>query len=206
MTIGSLIGRVSRVRDVKRRFQEYDDLANISEIGRRYFAMNAFDGILTIIGVLMGTMTAGVNEPSIVVSTGLSTCIAMGVSGLWGAYLTEAAERKRDLNELSRATLTDLHDTRIGKASRVASVTVALIDGFSPFLAALIVLLPFFFAALFPTIMSVYYASLAMALLTLFGVGVFLGLTSGENMYLYGLKTILAGAVSIVISILLGKG
>ena len=51
MTIGSLIGRVSRVRDVKRRFQEYDDLANISEIGRRYFAMNAFDGILTIIGV-----------------------------------------------------------------------------------------------------------------------------------------------------------
>ena len=33
--------------------QEYDNLAHISEIARRYFAMNAFDGVLTIIGVLI---------------------------------------------------------------------------------------------------------------------------------------------------------
>jgi hypothetical protein len=68
------------------RIREYDALANIGEIGRRYFAMNAFDGVLTIIGVLMGNLMAGVDQPRIVVSTGMATCVAMGVSGLWGAY------------------------------------------------------------------------------------------------------------------------
>jgi len=187
------------------RIREYDNLANIGEIARRYFAMNAFDGVLTIIGVLMGNMTAGVDEPKIVVSTGLATCIAMGVSGLWGAYLTEAAERKRDLGELSRYTLTDLDDTRIGRASRAAVVTVALVDGLSPFLAALIALTPFFVVGIFSTIIWAYYASLGMALLILFGLGLFLGRISRENLILYGLKTVVAGVISILISFLLGE-
>ena len=187
------------------RIREYDNLANIGEIARRYFAMNAFDGVLTIIGVLMGNMTAGVDEPKIVVSTGLATCVAMGVSGLWGAYLTEAAERKRDLGELSRYTLTDLDDTRIGRASRAAVVTVALVDGLSPFLAALIALTPFFVVGIFSTIIWAYYASLGMALLTLFGLGLFLGRISRENLILYGLKTVVAGVISILISFLLGE-
>jgi len=36
--------------------REYNKLANISEIARRYFAMNAFDGVLIIIGVLNGKL------------------------------------------------------------------------------------------------------------------------------------------------------
>jgi predicted membrane protein (TIGR00267 family) len=187
------------------RLQEYDNLANIGEIGRRYFAMNAFDGALTIIGVLMGNLTAGVEKPQIVVSTGLATCVAMGVSGLWGAYLTEAAERKRDLDELGRYTLTDLNGTRIGRASRVAVVTVALIDGLAPFLAALVVLIPFFVAGLFPAVTWAYYTSLGMALLALFGLGLFLGRISNGNLILNGLRTVVAGVLSILISFLLGE-
>jgi predicted membrane protein (TIGR00267 family) len=196
---------MSRFWEVLQRLREYDNLANISEIGRRYFAMNAFDGVLTMIGVLMGNLTARVEEPQIVVSTGLATCTAMGISGLWGAYLTEAAERKRDLDELSRYTLTDLNNTRIGKASRVAVVTVAAIDGLSPFLAALFVLIPFFAAGLFPVITWVYYTSLGMALLALFSLGLFLGHISRGNLILYGVRTVVAGLVSILVSFLLGK-
>ncbi len=195
---------MSPFRDVLQRIKEYDHLANISEIGRRYFAMNAFDGVLTIIGVLMGNLTAGVDNARVVVSTGLATCVAMGISGLWGAYLTEAAERKRDLDELSRFTLTDLNNTRIGRASRVAVIAVALIDGLAPFLAALVVLLPFFAAELFPAITWTYYTSLGMALLALFSLGLFLGHISRGNLILYGLRTIVAGLVSIGISYLLG--
>lgn len=57
---------------------------NISEIARRYFVMNAFDGVLTIIGVLVGNLTAGVEDPNVVLSTGLATSVVMGISGLWG--------------------------------------------------------------------------------------------------------------------------
>jgi predicted membrane protein (TIGR00267 family) len=195
----SLLEAVSYLR-------EYDKLANISEIARRYFAMNAFDGVLTIIGVLMGNFVAGINDASIVLSTGLATSVAMGVSGLWGAYLTESAERKRDLDELSRVTLTDLTNTRIGKASRAAILIVAVVDGLSPLMAALIVLLPFFVALGFEQLTWVYYISLGLALLTLFSLGLFLGRISQGRMIVYGLKTILAGVVSIVISFFLGVG
>ena len=196
---------MSRFRSMLQRIGEYDSVANIGEIAGRYFAMNAFDGVLTIIGVLMGNLTAGVDNPKIVVSTGLATSIAMGVSGLWGAYLTEAAERKRDLVELSSYTLTDLNDTRIGRASRVAAVAVAIIDGLSPFMAAMLALTPFFMVGLFPTITWVYYTSLGMALLILFALGLFLGHISRGNLIMYGVKTVVAGIVSIIISLLLGE-
>ncbi len=187
------------------QFQEYGRLSGSGEIARRYFAMNAFDGVLTIIGVVMGNLAAGIEEPGIVLTTGLSTSIAMGVSGMWGAYLTETAERKRELDELSRQTLTDLNQTRIGRASRIAVITVALVDGLSPFLAALITLTPFFAPGFFPSIRLAYYTSLALALLTLFGLGAFLGHISRENYISYGLRTVLAGVVSMLISLLLGE-
>jgi len=182
---------------------QYNDIANVGEIARRYFAMNAFDGILTIIGVLMGNMSAGINNPNVVITTGLSTCIAMGISGLWGSYLTESAERKHDLEELGRSTLTDLKNSRIGRASRYAAVVVSVVDGISPFLAAMMVLVPFFMHDMFPNIQMVYYTALGVALVTLFGLGLFLGNISKENLILSGIKTVVAGLASIFVASLL---
>ena len=192
-------------REFFENLKGYDELVNIAEIARRYFAMNAFDGVLTIIGVLMGNLTARVQEPRIVISTGLATCVAMGISGLWGAYLTESAERQRDIDELSHYTLEDLNASRIGRASRAATIMVAIVDGLSPFLAAIIVLIPFFFAGLFPSITFVYYTSIGVALLTLFALGLFLGRISRGNLLIFGLKTVIAGVISIGISYLLGE-
>ncbi len=189
-----------RVRRVFRKANQYNGIANIGEIARRYFAMNAFDGVLTIIGMLMGNLSAGIDNAQIVITTGLSTCVAMGISGLWGSYLTESAERKHDLDELSQSTLTDLKNSRIGKASRFAAVVVSLVDGISPFLAAMLVLIPFFLHNLFPNIQMVYYTSLGLALLTLFALGLFLGKISKENLILSGIKTVIAGVASIIIS------
>lgn len=186
------------------RLRQYLEIAEVGDIARRYAAMNAFDGILTIIGVLMGSYTAHVTDPRIVISTGLATSVAMGVSGLWGAYLTEKAERKRSLDELEQVTLSDLGDTHLGRASRLAVIVVALVDGLSPFLAALAVLTPFFLAALFPSPWHVYYLSLGMALGALFGVGVFVGSISRERLLVSGAKTICAGLVCMGINLLLG--
>jgi len=193
-----------RFRTIWQQFKDYSKLANVAEIARRYFAMNAFDGALTMIGVLMGNYTAGVDSPRIVVSTGLATSVAMGISGLWGAYLTEAAERKREISEMSAQVLVDLNETRIGRASRFAVAVVAIVDGVSPALAALVILSPFFVADLFGQIQWVYFTALGLALLSLFGLGVFLGIVSRENIFLYGLRTVVAGLVSIAISFLLG--
>jgi len=193
------------LRRITDKIQRYSQYVNIGEIARRYFAMNAFDGVLTIIGVLMGNFTAGIEDARIVVTTGLATCVAMGISGLWGAYLTEAAERQRELLELEELTLTDLQETGLGEASRAAVVIVALVDGLSPFLAALIVLIPFFVPQLFPTLQWTYITALGLAMAALFGLGAFLGRVSRQNIAIYGFRTVIAGAISIVISLLLGS-
>jgi predicted membrane protein (TIGR00267 family) len=184
--------------------RQYDEIADVGSIARRYFAMNAFDGVVTIIGVVAGAMVAGVTKPGIVVVTGLTTAVAMGVSGFTGAYLTEAAERERGLAKLNKATLRDLHDTRVGRAARFAIVVVTLVDGLSPMLASALVLTPFYFAALMPSIRWAYYGALGFALVVLFGLGLFLGRISKGRLIVYGIKTTLAGAIAIVASLALG--
>ena len=66
------------IRRLVDQANQYNNIANVGEIARRYFVMNAFDGVLTIIGMLMGNMAAGVTNANIVITTGLSTSIAMG--------------------------------------------------------------------------------------------------------------------------------
>lgn len=185
---------------VLQKWKEYSEIADVGEIARRYFAMNAFDGVLTIIGVLMGNLIGDVQSPRIVVMTGLSTSLAMGVSGLWGSYLTESAERRHEIEELQKHTLTDLSDTKIGKASRMAAITVALVDGLSPFVASMLVLVPFFLARLFAVMAWAYYVSFGIAFLLLFGLGIFLGHISRENLLVSGLRTVVAGIVCMALS------
>ncbi len=185
------------------RLREYDQIADIGQIARRYFAMNAFDGILTMIGVLMGNFTAGVSQANIVISTGLATSVAMAMSGLWGAYMTETAERRRSLAELEGQTLSDLSDTRIGEASKAAIVIVTLVDSVSPFGAALLVLTPFFLASWVSDIAVLYWSSIAIALLSLVGLGMFLGRVSRTNILISSLKMLVAGVLTIGITYLL---
>lgn len=188
------------------KIREYSELSDVSEIARRYFAMNAFDGILTIIGMLIGSYVARISNPAIILTTGMSTALAMGVSGLWGAALTETAERKRSLHELEAATLCELGETKLAKASRVAVVVVSAADSLAPVASSVLVLLPFFLVSLLPNIQAAYYLSLILGLTSLFALGIFLGRISKQNLLASGLKTVSAGIASIVIGLVLSTG
>jgi predicted membrane protein (TIGR00267 family) len=193
---------------LRERFEEwrqYTEISEAGEIARRAFANNSFDGVLTMIGVVMGSFVVGVHDATVVLVTGLSTALAIGISGGWGAYLTESAERHHAIGELEQFTLTELQDTKIGKASRLAVVLVAAVDGLSPFLAALLVVVPFFLAPLLPSVTYAYYASIGMALLALFALGIYLGRISKRNLIMSGVKTTVAGIVCIGLSYLLER-
>lgn len=184
--------------------KSYNQIIGIAEIARRYFAMNAFDGVLTTIGVLVGNYLAGVRDLSIPIRTGIATSIAMGISGLWGAYLTETAERRRELAELEKISLIDQSDTSIGRASRYAVIVVSIVDGLAPALAAMIVMVPLFLGPLIANPLLSYALAGGLALLSLFALGLFLGKVSEENLIGFGFKTLLAGLVAIAINFLLG--
>jgi predicted membrane protein (TIGR00267 family) len=196
---------MSSLNDRFEQWREYNRISEAGEIARRAFVNNSFDGVLTMMGVVMGNFVVGVQDATVVLVTGLSTALAIGISGGWGAYLTESAERRQDIDELEQVTLTDLGDTKIGKASRAAVVTVAAVDGLSPFLAALVVVVPFFLGSILPSIWYAYYAAIALALLALFGLGIYLGRLSKRNLLMSGLRTALAGVVCMGLSYLLER-
>ncbi|MCP4543316.1 MAG: hypothetical protein GY832_39890 [Chloroflexi bacterium] len=203
MTMGDLDKPLERLTRGIEDIREYERIAGFSKIARRALANNAFDGVLTMIGVLMGNYLGGVRSSSTVIQIGIATSVSIGVSGLWGAYLAESAERGRELAELEKISLTDLSNTKIGRASRVAVIVVSLVDGLSPLISSLIVLVPFFFAAFINNILISYVLSMIVALIGLFGLGMFLGRISGRSLVGYGLRTVVAGIVAIVINTLL---
>jgi len=191
------------VRDLIETFREYNEISEAGLIARRAFVNNSFDGVLTMTGVIMGSLVVGVEDPKVVIVTGVSTATAIGISGGWGAYLAESAEREHAIEELQGVTLTDLRNSKIGRASRLGVKIVAAVDGLAPFASAMLVVIPFFLVPLLPDIAYAYYSSIALALLALFGLGIFLGKLSQRNVFLSGMKTVVAGIVCIGITYLL---
>ena len=91
-----------------KKSKEYIEIAKVGEIARRYFVLNAFDGALTVLGIIMGSYVVGVKDPRVVIGASFGACLAMGVSGFWGAYMAERAERKRALKDLEMALFINL--------------------------------------------------------------------------------------------------
>jgi predicted membrane protein (TIGR00267 family) len=195
----------TRVRRQIDTLRQYHEIAEVGEIARRYFAMNAFDGVLTTIGVLVGGYFGGIDGARAIFIVVLTTAVGMGVSGFYGSYLVERAERDRAMRELEESTLSSLEDTAIASASRYATIVIALIDGASPFGAALIAMIPFAFVGVV-NMHAAYYLAVAVGLAELFCLGLFLGSISRDRLWYSGIKLVLAGVIALVISLLLGGG
>jgi predicted membrane protein (TIGR00267 family) len=179
-------------------YRKYLETTKAHEIARRLFVMNAFDGALTIMGVVIGAHFSGVADPHIVITAGIAGSLAMGISGISGAFLAERAERKRDLRKLETAMLQNLDDTHYARATEFASIVVAIVDGISPALSAAILVMPFVFVPDISMLWA-FYSSLGLGLAILFILGVFLARISDEKPIVSGIQMILVGIVTIII-------
>ena len=179
-------------------YREYLETTKAHEIARRLFVMNAFDGTLTIMGVVIGAHFSGVTDAHITITAGIAGSVAMGISGFSSAYLAERAERKRDLKKLEIAMLKNLDDTHYARATEFASIIIALINSISPALSAAIIVIPYFFV---PEISMqwAFYTSLVLGLAILFTLGVFLARISDERPLISGIQMILVGIATIII-------
>lgn len=186
----------------KDRIKTYNRITNMSKLVRRYFAVNGFDGIITIIGVLIGNYIIEATTPSSVLITGLAVCISLGVSGVWSAYNSESAERKKEIDDLEKYTLHNLDETVIHYAHGYATKVLAAVNGLSPVITALIPLTPFFFGNLIP-IEICFYLAFGLAFLVLLGIGLFLGKISKTNLIVSGVKMVIAGVFTAGLSFLL---
>jgi len=183
---------------------QYLAVTGANKIIRRYFAMNAFDGAMTSLGVVMGSWLGNITDPRSTIGVIITSGVAMMVSGFSGTYMTESAERNHSLNELEDAMLVDLDDTIYGQAGKFVSVFAAFVDGSAPFLASIPAVIPFLLVPSLLAIQAAYIISAAACMISLFALGVYLATISGENLLVSGIKMVISGIAVAIIALLLG--
>jgi predicted membrane protein (TIGR00267 family) len=179
-------------------------LAQTQGIIRRYAVVNGFDGALTMLGLLTGFSLGGDVPLETVIAACLGAAVALGVSGLTSAYLSESAERRRALAELEAAMVTNLEGSSHARAAQVLPWLVALVNGAAPVLVSLLIITPLWLARLGVTLpLEPLSSAIATAFLCIFGLGVFLGQVAGTSWLWSGIKTLLIALATMLLILLL---
>ncbi len=222
---------MSPLEEIIDKWKLYSKMSNLGEIARRKFFNNCFDGALTCSGIISGMLilflaNPGLLVPSNVIITGFATALAIGISGLWGAFLSEEAERKKKIRDLKKEmVILDEEDgeveietgkvekksrkkkksqeTIITKSENFATIVASLVDGGAPVLGASLPLIPFFFGESL-TIMH-FISSYIILVGLLVYLGIYLGQISGGGRLRYALHLVAAGVVTLIVTLLLGQ-
>ena len=216
-------------REKLKKWKQYSKMADLGIIARRKFFNNAFDGALTCAGIVSGIFIIYLNNPDQftpqnVIITGFATALAIGISGLWGAFLSEEAERRKKVSDMRKdmAIVEEIlietpellevkrknhikkkNKTLLEKAEYFATIVASLVDGGAPVLGSSLPLIPFFFGAELSYIH--FIASYLILSALLIYLGIFLGQISGGGKVRYALHLVTAGVVTLIISIALGQ-
>lgn len=181
-------------------FDQAKLLLNISSthgIVRRYFVVNGFDGALTMLGLIIGFLVSAPASLTVIINACLGAAIALGMSGLSSAYVSEVAERKRELGKLEGAMIADLRQSAHGEAARWVPLLVALVNGAAPLFISLLILIPLWLSqAGLPLPVSPLYIAIAIALMLIFLLGVMLGRVAGISWMRSGIQTLLVAVLT----------
>lgn len=175
-----------------KHFTLYLRITGSSTIARRYVVVNGFDGALAMLGIIMGFYANGGAELQVIISACLGAAIALGMSGISSAYISESAERKQELKTLEDAMVSDLQHSAHGRAARLVPLWIGLVNGLAPLLIALVIMLPLWLARgtnISP--LDALTTSIAVTLLIIFLLGVFLGRISTTFWLWAGLRALL---------------
>ena len=166
---------------------------------RRYLVVNGFDGALTMLGILSGF--ALIEDPPIGTLLGacLGAAVALLMSGLSSAYLSESAEQKKKLAEIEKAMVRNLHDSHHGVVAKWTPWLLASVNGLSPFLISLLIVQPLLWKWKVPGLGPVELA-LALGFICIFFLGVFLARVSKGFWLKSGLKALLVGAAIMLLT------
>lgn len=193
-----------RLKESLRELKYLFELTRSASIARRYFVIGAFDGALTILGVIIGAYVAESRvDPELarqlIIGAGMAGGIALAVSSAVGAYEAERVEHILCHQNLEQAMLSIVDGAR-RDAMTVSIMVSAIVHGVAPLIAAIVPLIPFFFMPLHDAVI----AGIVITMVFLFGLGGFLGSLIKETFIYTGLRFVIAGLATAIILILIG--
>jgi predicted membrane protein (TIGR00267 family) len=180
------------------------ELTKSGAIARRYFVIGAFDGALTILGVILGAYVAEASvhpelAKQLILGAGVAGGVALAVSSAVGAYEAERVEHLLSHRHLEKAMLCAVEGTR-KEAMNVSVLVSAFAHGIAPLLAAFVPLVPFYFMGLDEAVATATVMTLAL----LFVLGAYLGSLIKEMLVYTGLRFVIAGLATAIALILIG--
>lgn len=187
-----------------KKLRDHVTITKSGAIARRYFVIGAFDGALTILGVILGAYVAeGHAHPELarelILGAGVAGGVALAVSSAVGAYEAERVEHLLTHNKLEKAMLKHVEGDH--KEAILVSISVsAIAHGVAPLLAAFVPLIPFLFLDLDEAVV----AAIGVTLGFLFVLGAYLGSLIREMIIYTGLRLVIAGLATAIILILVG--
>jgi len=186
------------------RLRETLKQESVGPIIRRFFINTLFDSTFMLLGIIVGSAFAGDAGLHIIIVTMLTTSIALGISTGVSVYEAESLEQEHKISDLEKALFTDLDDTSIQKTAKYIILLATIINFATPLVSCAVTITPFILATtgiLHADIAG--WISVALALSTLFGAGVYMGRIGKTNPYKKGLRMAAFGVLAFTIGFLL---
>ena len=185
------------------RFRRLLGDEDVRSIARRYFVSNGFDGTLTSVGVVVGAYLSGVPDGATVIKIGLGAAVGLATSGVWSVWEIERAELRAEIQQIERAMLTDLDDTRIERDRQGARALQAIASGIGPTVGILLPIAPFLLEGVVLSMLEATLLGIAVGVSLLFAFGAYMGSISSQTWWVAGARMGLAGLVVAGVNVVL---
>ena len=184
----------------------FNEAMSLPETGpalRRYFVNTMFDSTFAVLGIIIGSALTADADPSLVIATIITSCVALAISTGSSVYEAETLEQSRRMDEIGRAMLRPVGETNIGKASKAGAAIIALSNSLAPLMSGAIIVSPFLLLGE-ETIVVAAEVAIVLAIVLLFITGFIMGKLSERNPWWKSLRMSLVGLAAFVVCYMIG--
>jgi predicted membrane protein (TIGR00267 family) len=165
----------------------------------RYLILGTIDGLLAVLGIIIG-LAAATSNAEIIVKAALGGGIALCLTNGIGSYLAETAVEYGRISTVERAMLENLKDTHIEKQAKRKIVRDSIIHGGASFVGSIIPILPF----LLIHDRIALYVSILLCAIVLVALGIYSGYVSSQSYIKSVVRMLGLGATIVIVCSLLG--
>jgi predicted membrane protein (TIGR00267 family) len=176
---------------------------NISEIiPVRYTVLGTIDGVVACLAIVLGVFSASV-DVKLIIAAGLSGGFGLGISNGIGGLMAEATVESKRMREIEDAMIMKkgaMRGTIVHKRIKRKLMYDTMTHGGCSFLGAMIPIVPFFFFG----INNAMIVSITVSFITLFLLGIYMGVMTRETLMVAGLKMLFIGILVAAVVRLFG--
>ncbi|MBP1909003.1 VIT1/CCC1 transporter family protein [Methanolobus bombayensis] len=164
----------------------------------RYIILGSIDGILAVLGVVIGTSHVSDN-PTIVINAALGGAVALALTNGIGSYLAESAVEFGKLAELEKPLMRSLNSTKLEQETKKKIWSDSFFHGGASFCGSLVPILPFM-------LLDEYMLEVAiiMSITVLSILGVYSGKLAKQSMIKHSVRMVGLGIMIVTAVTVLG--